>query len=104
MQEKNIELMELSELTSVMELSDEELDAVNGGRAVSYKTGAFTTRAEAELYAETQFCPGCWYNLKGTRVQCVTTGAAYSEGYWFAMCHYRTADNRTGSAALGYFR
>ena len=104
MNEENIELVELSELSNLMELSEDELDDVSGGRVVNFRKGAFTTQTEAALYAETQFKPGYWYNLKGVRVQCVTTGAQYNNGYWFAMCHYRTADNRTGSAAIGYFR
>ena len=101
---ENLELVDLSEATKIVELSDDELEEVNGGKLINQRSGAFTSKKEAELYAETQFRPGAWYNLKGMRVQCISTGARQNGRYWFSTCYYRTSDNRTGYATIGYFR
>lgn len=103
MGDENLELVDLSEITEAAELSDAELDEVNGGKVVNLQKGAFTTKTEAELYAETKFRPGAWYNYRGMKVQCISTGAKMSGKYWFSTCFFRTSDNRTGYATIGYF-
>ena len=104
MYDENLELVDFSEIEGMTELFDDELDEVNGGRMINERSGAFTTKQEAELYAETKFRVGYYYNLKGVRVQCISTGARSNGKCWLATCYYRTKDNKTGYATIGCFR
>lgn len=99
----SVELEELPASEGVEEVSEEDLGEVTGGRAANIQMGAFTTRREAELFAESKFKVGYCYNLKGKRVKCISTGAEYYKGYWYAVCYYSTGSG-TGKASISSFR
>lgn len=104
MTEEKLNIEELEGIIDFEEISDEELGDVTGGTFINKKTGAFSTKREAELFAETKFRVGAYYKYNKTEVvQCISTGAEMKNGVWYAVCYFKNKSGCMGKATMNFF-